>query len=667
MKKFYFALAVLACLVLSTAVSFAGTWVESSQADFADGDFNANIFTSTEGTGEGCLKSNPGAVYDLNKDGRPDLIISNFHDNSTNFNINSYVYWGRHDWTYSADSCLQLPTHGATGNSVADLNKDGNLDIIFSSYSDNNSYSTNSLIYWGSKDGYHLGDTTGLPTLGAHGNYVVDLNHDGQLDIIFANYRGADYSNNVNSYIYWGRKEGYSTGNRTELPTIGATDIAVADLNKDGRLDIVFTNRQGVYGGSFTFNLPSYIYYGQGTSDITYDASHRDQLETHGAYGVSVDDLDNDGWLDIVFSNCHDGASYNIKSYIYWGSSSGFTTRPRTELPTKAGFCNAVADINHDGHKDIVFANWYDRDSLPYSVDTHEVPSYIYWGPDFIGKTDLPSHGAGGVMVGKMSQNSTMDVLITNGVQGPGFYGTTFNTWSYIYHNVDQAGYDGYDSIPSVYGHMSTKDNGNAHDRSKSETYGSSVFGNGADTYEWGSCNWNASIPAGAALELQLRTGNTPDPGDGTWSAWVPVVKSGAKAGLPDSKYGQYQALATANDYYEAPTVDDFSWDYEIVSGIAGETQTDNGKEYFKSVNRKDLSGVILSYQIASVKKVTISVYNIEGRLIANLINTIQNPGNYQLKWDASSSSGSRVSSGIYFCRAAIGKEVYSAKVVIVR
>ena len=154
MKKFYFALAVLACLVLSTAVSFAGTWVESSQADFADGDFNANIFTSTEGTDEGCLKSNPGAVYDLNKDGRPDLIISNFHDNSTNFNINSYVYWGKHDWTYSADSCLQLPTHGATGNSVADLNKDGRLDIVFRSRQGNNSGSSTSMMYSGRKGGY---------------------------------------------------------------------------------------------------------------------------------------------------------------------------------------------------------------------------------------------------------------------------------------------------------------------------------------------------------------------------------------------------------------------------------------------------------------------------------------------------------------------------------
>ncbi|MDQ7798803.1 MAG: FG-GAP-like repeat-containing protein [Candidatus Edwardsbacteria bacterium] len=655
---------IMACLFVAGQSVWAGTWREASQADFADGDFNANVFTSTDGSDSGCLKSNPGAIYDLNKDGRPDLVISNMHDNSTNFNINSYVYWGKHDWTFSADSCLQLPTHGATGNSVADLNKDGNLDIVFSSYNDNSSWSTNSLIYWGSKDGFHLNDTMDLPTLGAHANCVVDLNHDGELDIIFANYRGDDYSNNVNSYIYWGSKDGYNVGNRTDLPTIGATDIAVADLNKDGRLDIVFTNRQGDYGGSFTFNLPSYIYYGQGTSNITYDTSHRDQLETHGAYGVSVDDLDNDGWLDIVFSNCHDGASYNIKSYIYWGSSTGFTTRPRTELPTKSAYCNAVADIDHDGHKDIIFANWYDRDSLPYTVDTHDVPSYVYWGPDFISKTDLPSHGAVGVIVDKMSQNGTKDVLITNGVQGPGFYGTTFNTWSYIYHNVGKTGYTGCDSIPSVYGHISTKDNGNAHNRSKSETYGSSVFGNGTDIYEWGICSWVAAVPESTSVEVSMRTGSTAVPDDINWCGWLPITKSGSKASVPSAKYAQYQLTYNSNNFFEAPVIDEVSLDYQVSSGISGDKITANDFEV-KIISSGN--GIRLSYSLPKESPVDIAVYNIEGRLVRIIFNGEQRPGQYNLSWNGLNANNAKISSGVYLCRAKFGSKIYNNKIVFVK
>lgn len=662
----YFASVI--CSLICVYSAKAGVWTETTQSDFIDGSFDANIFTSDEGSDSGCIKTAPGGFYDVNKDGRPDLVISNMHDDVRNFNINSRIYWGKHDWTYSADSCQELPTHGATGNSVADLNKDGHLDIVFSSYNDNVSYCTNSLIYWGSKDGFHLGDTTGLPTMCAHANYVVDLNKDGWLDIIFANHKDGDFSNNVNSYIYWGSPDGYSASNRSELVTIGATDIAVADLNKDGRLDLVFSNRQGVYNGSFTFNLPSYIYYGQGAGNsVYYDSTSRDELETHGGYGISVNDIDNDGWLDIVFSNSHDGASYNIKSYVYWGSATGFTTRPRTELPTKAGYSNTVIDLDCDGNKDILFANWYDRDSLPYTVDNHDVPSYVYWGPDFDHKTDLPGHGAYGIMVGKISSNNENDVLLTNSVMGEGFYGTTFNTWSYIYHGVSQSGYTGCDSVPSTHGHISTKDNGNVHDRGKSETYTSSVFGNGNDTYSWGICSWDAILPTGTSLEIQLRTGDTSDPEDGSWSIWTSMVKSGGKSGLPDSKYAQYRAISTTNDYFESSVLDRFSLEYQATTGVEGNNSDAQYKKYVLIGNTPGYKGATISYGLINSESVNIRIYNIEGRLVKELVNTKKSPGRYNLEWNGKNDSGDAVSSGIYICRAKVGEDIYVGKVAIIK
>ncbi len=636
MKKFNFALALLACLMIAPSVSPAGTWVESSQADFADGYFNANVFTSNEGSDSGCIKTAPGAFYDLNKDGRPDIVVCNLEGSYT------YIYWGKHDWTYSADSCQMLPSNGSTGNSIDDINKDGNLDILISNY-----YGGYSIIYWGSKNGYTNGDTTLLSVPGGHGNSIVDLNHDGALDLLISSMNG----NQV--YIFWGNKKERKNFTRTSLSGFSSSDIAVADLNKDGVLDIVVPNKQGSYppAGGFTFNIPSYIYYGQKQQDsVFYNDNFKDSLETHGTYCVSIADVDKDGWLDIVFSNHRNNSTYNINSYIYWGSSTGFLTKPRKELATHSAIGNTIVDLDRDGNNDIIFANWYNDAS-------HKINSFVYWGPDFNAKTVLPTNGAHGALVGKISNNSVNDVLITNSYGG----------WSYIFHGVSKAGYTGCDSIPSSYGHISTKDDGNVHDRGKSEIYNSSVFGNGTDTFEWGTCTWNATIPAGCALQMQLRTGNTPDPNDGTWSAWTPVVKSGAKAGLSNSKYSQYQALTTANDYYETPTVDDYSLAYEVAAGITGGSQNDEGKESFRAVGKNDLSGAWLSYQITANKNVKISVYNIEGRLMANLINANQNPGSYQLNWDASNSSGTRVPSGIYFCRAAIGNNVYCAKIVVLK
>jgi len=48
------------------------------------------------------------------------------------------------------------------------------------------------------------------------------------------------------------------------------------------------------------------------------------------ASGCFVDDLDNDGYLDIVLSNNRAG----VGTYIYWGGKNGYSIDERTELPT---------------------------------------------------------------------------------------------------------------------------------------------------------------------------------------------------------------------------------------------------------------------------------------------------------------------------------------------
>ncbi|MRR09034.1 VCBS repeat-containing protein, partial [bacterium] len=616
------------------AAATAGTWRESSVADFGDGVYNANTFPSEEGSDSGRLKTNPGAFFDLNKDGRPDLVISNMHDNSGNFDIDSYIYWGKHDWTYSADSCQALPTFGATGNSVEDLNKDGHLDVLFSCYD-----GPYSIIYWGSRTGFHTGDTTLLETNRAHGNYIADLNHDGRLDIIIAN-MGGGYS-----YIYWADKHDPGAfSSRTELAGYGSSDIAIADLDKDGVLDLVLPNKQGDYppAGGFTFNIPSYIYYGQKTGDsIFYNDAGRDSLETHGAYCVSVGDVDKNGWLDIVFSNVHDGASYNIDSYIYFGSSTGFTSR--VDLPTKGAIGNNIVDLDRDGHEDVVFANWYDRDSA-FTMDTHDVPTYIYWGPDFSARTDLPSHGAHGAMVGKISSNNVNDVLITNSVIGAGFNGSTFHTWSYIYHGVGRAGYVGLDSVPSYYGHIYTKDNGNVHDRGGSEEYLSSVFGDGSATQSWNSCSWTADIPAGSALDVALRGGDTPVP-DETWSAWQAAVPGKSPLSVPPSKYLQYRLTSTANDLFQTPAVDEVAVDY-APQGVAGGP---GAPAPSVSISANG-SGVTVSLALARAGRVKVSIYNMLGQAKATLADGVLGPGTYRYDW-----RGQGAASGIYLCAVEAG------------
>jgi len=324
------------------------------------------------------------AIADLNNDGHLDMVFANFY-NGSNKEINSHIYWGNDTSPYSESEKTELPTKGAIGTSIADLNADGYLDIVFGNQSTNSSVLINSYIYWGGATAPYS-TKTDLPSNYAHGTFVADLNEDGYQDIVISNGRNStNTSYNGNSYVYWGAASNpYST--KTELPTILAFGSSVADLNGDGHLDIVFANS---YNGS-TYNLNSYVYWGAENNPY----STKLELATHGATDVSLADLNRDGYQDIIFSNYRNDSSYNVNSYIYWGDATASYTS-LTELATHGSYSNAIADLNKDGWLDIIFGNM--TNGATYGVD-----SYIYWGAEtnpYTTMTELATLGAAGVSI----------------------------------------------------------------------------------------------------------------------------------------------------------------------------------------------------------------------------------------------------------------------------
>ena len=187
--------------------------------------------------------------YDLNDDGYEDVVVSSY------YRSNSYIFYGSSIGVPYTPS-ISLPTTFATGNTVADLNKDGYLDIIFCNFSDGTTTAVDSYIYWGSENEYSSSNRTALPTLGATAVSAYDLNYDGYPDIVFSN-NNYDYEYQVNSYIYWGGQNGFSAANKLELSTNGAKGNFLADLNKDGYIDIIFCNNND--GSGYLVN--SYIYW----------------------------------------------------------------------------------------------------------------------------------------------------------------------------------------------------------------------------------------------------------------------------------------------------------------------------------------------------------------------------------------------------------------------
>jgi hypothetical protein len=373
------------------------------------------------------------AIGDVNHDGKPDVVFFNFEGHFRDGASKSLVFWGDGTRNYSPQRMLELDTHYITSIAHADLDDDGYVDLLMTQSrfvnGANEDIFDSLLIYWGSERGFDR-MTRLCPEKTGGGIRIADLNRDGYLDIIVGAH-SPDLTNPARSGmpIYWGSANGYSQRNRSliaatekggnsrvpmvaDLNKDGYLDLAsavsrnaltiwwggekgfsderttelkhdrdlfpvfvnAADLNKDGWLDLILPVRESARDNE----VSSYIYYG---SPNGYSNDHRVELPTIGTYESSVADLDKDGWLDIVVTSYKGNTRANWPSYIYWGSSDGFTKRPRTELPTTGSSGVETADYDGDGWIDILFSNHRaDGSTEVPGPNDHRVPSMLYWG-----------------------------------------------------------------------------------------------------------------------------------------------------------------------------------------------------------------------------------------------------------------------------------------------
>jgi hypothetical protein len=136
----------------------------------------------------------------------------------------------------------------------------------------------------------------------------------------------------------------------------GAVSVAVADLNKDGKPDLLVANcgplacGPGSPGG----NVGVLIGNGNGTFKpvVNYPAAN-------SPFNVVAADVNNDGKLDIVVSNwgTPNAATNDGAVTVLQGNGNG-TFRPAQTFPSGGAEAPsvAVADVNKDGRLDIVLA-----------------------------------------------------------------------------------------------------------------------------------------------------------------------------------------------------------------------------------------------------------------------------------------------------------------------
>ena len=412
----------LAVVAISHVFAEEKIWTSSGFLDFVDGtltDGGVNTYVAADGT---IRLVN---LQDLNNDGNFDLPVPCGQDHDER--VDMFVYWADENGLH-ADRKLRLPTEGAIDAAARDLNRDGYVDLVVANRFDGENTELDSYVYWGSRNGFDAANRLALRTRAASAVAVADLNGDKYPEIVFAN-RGVDYhmvvDNFQKSFIYWGSKNGYSEDQRSSVSTVNCSDVKVADVNQDNHPDLLFVNE-----GNRESESGVVIYFGNSAGQ--YKESRR--LELPGVYSsaIAVADLNADGYIEIVLANMYrlhakpdpptgnHVKTYRVNSCIYWGDAAGYSTERRTELPTVGARSVATGDLNSDGKPDIVFP-----------ASTEDV-SVIYWnGPEGFSprrQSQVMAYHAHDAAIDDLDQDGHMDLVLANYAHA-GF----FDTVSYVY------------------------------------------------------------------------------------------------------------------------------------------------------------------------------------------------------------------------------------------
>jgi hypothetical protein len=314
------------------------------------------------------LYPNAVAVADINGDGNLDLIVascepvgSNVCGNNGNFAHGLLaVRLGNGDGTFATPITYDSGGANATSVTVADVNGDGKPDLIVANCGISGSQGCGSVtggavsVLLGNGDGtFQTAVTYASGGISAESVAVADINGDGKLDIVVADFFDT-VSDSTSGLL--GVLLGNGDGTFEKVVTypsgeVGATKVAIADVNGDRKLDLVVSNGDcpntndahcaGVLLGNGDGTFQPVITYKTGGGEVT---------------SIAVADVNGDGKLDLLVTNWCVFCANTVG--VLLGNGDGSFQGPVTYASAGYGAWSiAVADVNADGKPDLLVAN----------------------------------------------------------------------------------------------------------------------------------------------------------------------------------------------------------------------------------------------------------------------------------------------------------------------
>ena len=248
------------------------------------------------------------------------------------------------------------------GVGLGDVNNDGLLDIYLTANQLSNRLYIN-------KGNFVFEDLTETAKIGGNrawstGVAMVDINSDGWLDIYVCNSGDVNGDNKQNEFFI-NNGDGTFSEKAEEMGLADSgysTHASFFDYDKDGDLDVYLLNNSYTAIGSFNLQKNQRgIRDKKGGDKLFRNDSGKfiDVSEKAGIYGseigfglgVSVADIDKDGWVDLYISN-----DFFEKDYIYMNNADGtFSEDLENQMRSISGASmgSDIADITGDGYPEI--------------------------------------------------------------------------------------------------------------------------------------------------------------------------------------------------------------------------------------------------------------------------------------------------------------------------
>lgn len=261
------------------------------------------------------------AVADLNRDGKLDLIMDGPGP--------VVVALGNGDGTFQK-SVSYPAAQSSYGLAVGDFNGDGKVDVVIT---DQTRQGVDVLL--GNGDGT-LGPPIFSGPLGSFPSSVIvaDFNHDHKADIATSNVGDSTVA------VALGNGDGTFQA-ATKYPVGLPSRLVAADFNRDGKLDLVTAS-----GDTVVF-FP-------GNGDGTFGAMTQSIVSTFSPYVAGAGDFNHDGHLDLAIADQH---AQDIELALGVGNGS-FLDGGSYSLGGNHPLNGAVADLNRDGWPDVVIPDF---------------------------------------------------------------------------------------------------------------------------------------------------------------------------------------------------------------------------------------------------------------------------------------------------------------------